>query len=92
MGFLPKKKGKETLLKSLVNEKRTIVFFESPHRIIKILKNIKKILGSIDVVVGRELTKKFEEIIRGNIDDVVGVLEKRNQKGEFVIVLDNRNK
>lgn len=92
LGFLPKKKGKETLLKSLVKEKRTIVFFESPHRVVKILENIKKYLGNIEVVVGRELTKKFEEIIRGQLPDVVEQLKKKNQKGEFVVVLNNRIK
>jgi len=90
LGFLPKKKGKETLLKGLVNEKRTIVFFESPHRIIKILENIEKYLGNIEVVVGRELTKKFEEIIRGKLSNVIEQLKKKNQKGEFVVVLNNR--
>lgn len=92
LGFLPKKKGKETLLKSLVNEKRTIVFFESPHRITKILKNIREVLGDIDVVIGRELTKKFEEIIRGKLSEVIEQLEKKNQKGEFVVVLNNKLK
>jgi len=90
LGFLPKKKGKETLLKSLVNEKRTIVFFESPHRIVKILENIEKYLGNIEVVIGRELTKKFEEILRGNLKEIKEKLKTKNQKGEFVVVLNNR--
>ena len=90
LGFLPKKKGKETLLKSLVKEKRTIVFFESPHRIVKILAELEKYLGNIEIVVGRELTKKFEEIIRGSIRDVIKRVGSKNQKGEFVVVLNNR--
>lgn len=90
LGFLPKKKGKETLLKSLVNERRTIVFFESPHRIVRILKEIEKYLGNIEVVVGRELTKKFEEILRGRLSEIIKQLEKKNQRGEFVVVLNNR--
>jgi len=92
LGFLPKKKGKETLLKSLINEKRTIIFFESPHRIIKILGEIEKYLGDIEIVIGRELTKKFEEILRGNLKEIKKKLEDRNLKGEFAIVLNNSKK
>lgn len=90
LGFLPKKKGRETLLKSLINEKRTIVFFESPFRVVKTLVEIEKYLGNIKIVVGRELTKKFEEILRGNLKEIRRKLETKNQKGEFVIILNNR--
>jgi len=90
LGFLPKKKGRETLLKSLTDDKRTIVFFESPHRIEKTLGELERYLGNIDIVVGRELTKMFEEIIRGKIKDIGERLKKKNQKGEFVVVLNNR--
>ncbi|HRY59817.1 MAG TPA: 16S rRNA (cytidine(1402)-2'-O)-methyltransferase [Patescibacteria group bacterium] len=90
LGFLPKKKGRETLLKSLRQEKRTIVIFESPYRVVKSLENIEKFLGNIDVVIGRELTKKFEEILRGKLKDVVKYLKRKNPKGEFVVVLNNR--
>jgi len=92
LGFLPKKKGRETLLKSLVNEKRTIVFFESPHRIIKTLNNMEENLGDIYIVVGRELTKKFEEIKRGKISGIIKYFGSKNIKGEFVVVLDNKSK
>uniref|UniRef100_A0A7C4R6N3 Ribosomal RNA small subunit methyltransferase I n=1 Tax=candidate division CPR3 bacterium TaxID=2268181 RepID=A0A7C4R6N3_UNCC3 len=93
LGFLPKKKGKETLLKSLANQKRTVVFFESPHRIVKILQNIMGHLGDIEVVVGRELTKKFEEVLRGKISEVVGELSSRSSiKGEIVVVLGKKIK
>ena len=86
LGFLPKKKGRQTLFTKLKNEKTTIVFFESPHRIVKTLTELEKYLGNIEVVVGRELTKKFEEILRGKL----GKLEIKNLKGEFVVVLNNR--
>jgi 16S rRNA (cytidine1402-2'-O)-methyltransferase len=88
LGFLPKKKGRQTLFTKLKNEKTTIVFFESPHRIEKTLKEIEDYLGNIEVVVGRELTKKFEEIVRGKINEI----RIKNIKGEFVVVLNNRSK
>jgi len=90
LGFLPKKKGRQTLFEKLKKEKTTIVFFESPYRIEKTLRELEKYLGNIEVVVGRELTKKFEEIVRGNLIEVIKQLEKKNQKGEFVVVLNNR--
>mgnify|MGYP001500646653 CR=1 FL=1 len=90
LGFLPKKKGRETLLKNLTKEKRTIVFFESPFRIEKTLVELEKYLGDINIVIGRELTKKFEEIVKGNISNISQKMKLKNQKGEFVIVLDNR--
>lgn len=86
LGFLPKKKGRETLLKSLIKEKRTVIFFESPHRISKTLGELEKYLGNIEIVIGRELTKKFEEIVRGKISEI----KIKNTKGEFVVVLNNR--
>ncbi len=86
LGFLPKKKGRQTLLTKLKNEKTTIVFFESPHRIEKTLKEVEVYFGNIEVVVGREITKKFEEIVRGKISEI----KIKNIKGEFVVVLNNR--
>lgn len=86
LGFLPKKKGRQTLLTKMKEEKTTLVFFESPHRIERTLLEIGDYLGDIEVVVGRELTKKFEEVTRGRISDV----KIKNTKGEFVIVLNNR--
>jgi len=86
LGFLPKKKGRQTLFEKLKKEKTTIVFFESPHRIEKTLGELEKYLGNIEIVIGRELTKKFEEIVRVRIGD----LKIKNHKGEFVVVLNNR--
>ncbi|MEW6189500.1 MAG: 16S rRNA (cytidine(1402)-2'-O)-methyltransferase, partial [Actinomycetota bacterium] len=71
LGFLPKKKGRKKLLNSLRDEERVIIFYESSHRILKTLTEIKEIFGDREVVVCRELTKKFEDIIRGRIDEVI---------------------
>lgn len=84
LGFFPKKKGRETLIKELIREKKTIVFFESPHRIKKTLKDLMGIFYERDVVVLRELTKKFEKIYRGKIKDIINDI---NPKGEFVVVV-----
>lgn len=84
LGYFPKKKGRQTLLNQLKEEKRTIVFYESPYRIIKTLNNLREYLGDREVVVCRELTKKFEETYRGKISEV---LPQIKPKGEFVIIL-----
>ncbi len=84
LGFLPKKKGRQTLLGKLKNEKRTIVFYESPYRIIKTLEELRSILGSREVILARELTKKFEEVYRGKISEIIS---KIKPKGEFTVVI-----
>jgi 16S rRNA (cytidine1402-2'-O)-methyltransferase len=84
LGFLPKKKGRKTLLESLKKEKRTIIFYESPFRIIKTLNGLKDHLGDREIVVSRELTKKFEEVYRGKISQVI---DKIKPKGEFVAII-----
>ncbi|VAX19566.1 16S rRNA (cytidine(1402)-2'-O)-methyltransferase [hydrothermal vent metagenome] len=91
-GFLPRKKGRKTLFESWTGEKRTILFFESPKRIVKTLKEIRENVGDRKICVVRELTKKFEEFLRGNIDDVIDNLEKRTQvKGEITVVIAPEN-
>ncbi|MCL5407522.1 MAG: 16S rRNA (cytidine(1402)-2'-O)-methyltransferase [Patescibacteria group bacterium] len=85
LGFLPKKKGRQTLLKNISKLDFPIVFFESPNRILKTLEELKEVLGDHSVVIGRELTKKFEEIYRGKISEVL--LNIRPQ-GEFVILIN----
>lgn len=87
IGFLPLKKGRETLMASWKEEKRTIVFYESPHRIVRTLKELAEVLGNRPVVIGRELTKIYEEIWRGNLVEATKYYEGRNPKGEFVVVL-----
>ncbi len=90
-GFLPHKKGRRTKLERLKNEERTIVLYESPHRILKTLTELLEYCGDRKVVVGREMTKIYEEIIRGNLWDVVKDFSTRIIKGEFVIVIEGKN-
>ena len=86
-GFLPQKKGRKTKWESLKSESRTIIIYESPHRIIKTLTDIQTYLGSRNVVVARELTKKFEEIVRGSVHSVLTELSKKSPKGEYVVII-----
>lgn len=89
-GFLPKKKGKQTQLKEIAESKRTVIFYESSHRIIKSLNELKEALAETPeraVVVGRELTKKFETLYRGTVEEVISQLEETSTKGEFVVVV-----
>lgn len=86
-GFLPKKKGRQTLFNELKEEKRSILILESPNRIVKTLKDIEKYLGNRYVVIARELTKIYEELIRGNVTDLIERLEKKPIKGEIVLII-----
>lgn len=90
-GFLPHKKGRKTRLESLRDESRTIIFYESPHRVLKTLKEIETYLGNRQVVVARELTKKFEEIIRGRVSTVLAELSTRAPRGEYVLVVEGKS-
>lgn len=87
LGFLPKKKGRQTLFESLQKEKRLIVFYESPYRIKKTLSDFLKYLGDREVCVCREMTKMFEEVNRGKISRI---MDKVKEKGEFVVII-NKN-
>lgn len=94
LGFLPHKKGKETLLKEIINSEVTNIFFESTHRIIKSLEKLQS-LGFQDnrnIIVARELTKKFETIYRGTLEKVLGDLKGGVSKGEFVVMVDRKSK
>lgn len=87
-GFLPQKKGRNKRLQQLVEEKRTMIFYESPYRVVKTLKQLAELMGEERMVsVSRELTKKFEETVRGTLGEVIGHFQKKEPKGEFVIVL-----
>lgn len=88
LGFLPLKKGRHTLLTALKDEKRTVVFYESVHRIVKTIDQLIEYLGEDrPVVIGRELTKMHEEFIRGTLADAKERLTEKNVKGEFVVIL-----
>jgi 16S rRNA (cytidine1402-2'-O)-methyltransferase len=86
-GFLPQKKGRQKKLKGLCLEERTIVLYESVYRIEKLLKELNDYMPQRYVVVGRELTKKFEECWRGNPKEILSDLSSKTIKGEFVVVI-----
>ncbi len=87
-GFMPHKKGKQTLMKKMEESDITSVFYESTHRILKTLEMMKEIIGdSREIVVARELTKKFETTYRGSISDVLEKLAQDKTLGEFVVVV-----
>ena len=80
-------------LGELRHEPRTIVFYESPHRLLSTLRDIKEIIGDRFLFIGRELTKKFEEVLRGKVSELIEVFEERSPKGEFTLILTgNREK
>ncbi len=87
-GFLPHKKGRKTKLEKLKDESRTIVLYESPHRIVRTLQELHNTLGLRNAVVGRELTKKFEEIRRGTLMDLCQYFSSGTPKGEFVVIIE----
>ena len=88
-GFLPHKKGRQKRLKQLAAEERTIIFYESPYRVVKLLKELQEHFGADRrVSVSRELTKKFEETIRGTVQEVLNHFEQKQPKGEFVVVVE----
>ena len=85
-GFLPVKKGRQTRMKELVNDERTMIFYESPHRLLKTLEELSKYLGAErQASVSRELTKLFEETVRGTLNEIKIHFETHTLKGEFVI-------
>lgn len=87
-GYLPKKKAaRRKKLEELKEEKRTIIFYESPHRIIKSLIDISDFFYEREVCCCRELTKKFEEVIRGTASKLIKHFENKKPKGEFVLIL-----
>ena len=90
-GFLPVKKGRQTRLKLLADEERTMVFYESPHRIVKTLIQFCDFFGEERLVsVSRELTKMYEETKRGSMNDVLHYFQEKKPKGEFVIVVEGK--
>jgi 16S rRNA (cytidine1402-2'-O)-methyltransferase len=87
-GFLPVKKGRQTRLKELINEPRTMIFYESPHRLLKFLEELIEYFGSErQASISRELTKMFEENVRGTLTEIKTHFEENILKGEFVIVV-----
>ena len=92
LGFLPHKKGRETLFKEIANSQRTVVFYESTHRLLKTLESLNKYLKKErKVVVCKEISKIFEEVISGRAEEVLNYFKnhKDKQKGEFVIIVES---
>ena len=88
LGFLPHKKGRQTLMTEIKESKRPVIFFESVHRILKALEQLSDC--DKQLIVGRELTKKFETVYRGTAKEILETLnnDKSQQKGEFVIIVN----
>ncbi len=92
-GFLPTKKGRNKRIKNLVDEKRSIVIYESPKRILKLINDLMSFLGEDrKASISRELSKIYQENIRGTLKELYDKLENVNIKGEFVIVIDGKKK
>ena len=91
-GFLPQKKGRQTLLKQLATEERTMIFYESPYRLVKTLADFILYFGADrKCCVSRELTKKFEENKRGTLQEVHDYFQEKGVKGEIVIVVEGNS-
>ncbi|WP_313383447.1 16S rRNA (cytidine(1402)-2'-O)-methyltransferase [Chishuiella sp.] len=89
VGFLPVKKGRKTKLESLLTEKKTMIFYESPHKIGKTLKDLAENFGAErKASLSREISKKFEETLRGTLTELMEISEKRNLKGEMVLIVE----
>jgi len=91
-GFLPHKKGRQTRLQLLAEEKRTIIFYESPHRILKTLHSFAEYFGNERrVSVSRELTKLYEETLTNSVAELIVHFETHAPKGEFVVIVEGKN-
>ena len=91
-GFLPQKKGRQTRLKELANESRTMVFYESPFRIVKTLMQLAEYLGAErKASVSREISKLYEQTIHGSLEELVEWFTKNEPRGEFVIVVAGKD-
>ena len=88
-GFIPQKKGRKSKLEEIAKRKEMTVFFESPYRISKLIEELNELCPNREIALCRELTKKFEEVIRGKISDIKKNLSTLKIKGEFVVVLNS---
>ena len=93
LGFPPAKKKRKRFFEEVINSKYPVIFYESPHRIIRTLKELSSFAGdSLEIVACRELTKKFEQILRGTIKEVLDDLEKSEIRGEFAVIVKNKQR
>lgn len=87
-GFLPVKKGRQTMLKKLQDERRTMVFYESPHRLLKTLDEFNQAFGADrKIVVAREMTKIYEQFLRGTLLEILDHFKQNSPRGEFVLIV-----
>lgn len=92
-GFLPRRAGRRRKrLKELASEPRTVILYESPHRLLRTLKELLEVMGEREVVLARELTKRFEEFRRGPISQLLAEVEEEGVKGELVLLLGRAQK
>ena len=92
IGFLPVKKGRKSKLDSLLEEKKTMIFYESPHKIGRTLKDLAETFGAErKASLSREISKKFEETLRGTLTELAEIAEKRNLKGEMVLIVEGNH-
>ena len=91
-GFLPTKKGRQTRLLFLESEQRTIVFYESPHRLLKTLRQLQEFWGERKASVSREISKLHEETVRGTFEELIEYYENNVLKGEIVLVVEGKLK
>lgn len=91
-GFLPQKKGRKTRIESLADESRTMVFYESPYRLVKMLQQLSEAFGpDRQVCVAREISKVHEEHVRGSISEVISHFTAQEPKGELVVIVEGKN-
>lgn len=91
-GFLPPKKGRKARLETLASETRTIILYEAPHRLLRTLSDLLEAMGDRTIAVCRELTKKFEEVLRGSISEIINIFSHRKIRGEFVLIIQGSAK
>ena len=92
LGYPPHKKGRKKFFEEVAQSAHPVVFYESPYRIMKSLAELRSLAPRANVIVGRELTKKFETIYRGSVDKMIQMLEKDIRKGEFVLLVSQEGR
>ena len=92
-GFLPQKKGRNKRIAALAEEDRTMIFYESPFRVVKLLQQLAEVMGEErEASVSREITKKFEQTVRGTLAELIEHFTKNDPKGEFVVIVSGKPK
>lgn len=92
-GFLPQKKGRNKRIAALAEEDRTMIFYESPFRVVKLLQQLAEVMGGErEASVSREITKKFEQTVRGTLAELIEHFTKNDPKGEFVVIVSGKPK